>query len=203
MKKTVLLLLVLTLAVGAFTQERHMTIVQHGGGAETIGPMPPMPPLRGPGGTWWKDSELATKLKLTDQQKQQLEQTFLDYRLKLVDLHADVERQELKLQPLMDADQVNEAQVSTALDSLIAARGRLEKTNAMMNISMRKVLSTEQWKQLQSLRKERFNVMYRREPGRPGEKGMRIHIDGPDDGPGTFEAPVPPPAPGPPPGSDN
>jgi Spy/CpxP family protein refolding chaperone len=203
MKKTLLLLAVLTITIGAFAQEKHMTIVTHGGGPETMGPMPPMPPLRGPGGTWWKDSELATKLKLTDQQKQQLEQTFLDYRLKLVDLHADVERQELKLQPLMDADQVNEAQVSTALDSLIAARGRLEKTNAMMNISMRKVLSIDQWKQLQSLRKERFNVMYHREPGRPGERGTRIRIDGPGEGSGTFETPVPPPAPAPPPGDDN
>ncbi len=199
MKKTLLLLAVLTIAMGAFAQEKHMTIVTRGGGPETMGPMPPMPPLRGPGGTWWKDSELAAKLKLTDQQKQQLEQTFLDYRLKLVDLHADVERQELKLQPLMDADQVNEGQVSAALDSLIAARGKLEKTNAMMNISMRKVLSIDQWKQLQSLRKERFNVMYRREPGHPGEKGMRFKVEAPD-GMGGPEAPTPPP---PPPGDDN
>ena len=197
MKKTLLILAVLSITMGAFAQEKHMTIVTRGGGPETMAPMHPMPPLRGPGGTWWKDSELAAKLKLTDQQKQQLEQTFLDYRLKLVDLHADVERQELKLQPLMDADQVNEGQVSTALDSLIAARGKLEKTNAMMNISMRKVLSIDQWKQLQSLRKERFNVMYRREPGRPGEKGMRFKIQ--DDGMGP-EAPTPPP---PPPGDDN
>jgi Spy/CpxP family protein refolding chaperone len=198
MKKTLLLLAVLTLTITGFAQEKHMTIVtRDGGGPETMGHMPP---LRGPGGTWWKDSELATKLKLTDQQKQQLEKTFLDYRLKLVDLNADVERQELKLQPLMDADQVNKDQVSTALNSLIAARGKLEFANAMMNVSMREILTVDQWKQLQNLRRERFNVMYRREPGGRGEKGTRIRIDRPAEGPGAPDGPTPPP---PPPGDDD
>lgn len=197
MKKTLLLLAVLTITITGFAQEKHMTIVTRGGGPET---MPPMGPMRGPGGTWWKDSELVTKLKLTDQQKQQLEKTFLDYRLKLVDLRAEVERQELKLQPLMDADQVNKDQISNALNSLIAARGKLELTSAMMNVSMREILTVEQWKQLQSLRREHFNVMYRREPGGHGEKGTRFRMERPGEGPGAPEGPTPPP---PPPGEDD
>jgi Spy/CpxP family protein refolding chaperone len=190
MKKTLLLIVVLTLTMAAR--------------AQTLRPMPPrmpdspdgmapMPPVRGFGGNWWKNSELAEKLKLTDQQKQQLEQTFLDYRLKLVDLHADVERQELRLQPLMDADQVNEGQISSQLDALVAARGKLEKTNAMMNVAMRKVLTVDQWKQLRTLREERF-----RRPGGHGEHG-------PEDRMRRGDQPPPPPAvepakPGSPPG---
>jgi Spy/CpxP family protein refolding chaperone len=195
MKKSLLLLAVLTLATLASAQERgQIQVRSFHGGPDTMGPMPP---LRGPGGTWWKDSELATKLKLTEPQKQQLEKTFLDYRLKLVDLHADVEREELKLQPLMDADQVNEGQVSAALDTLIAARGKLEKTNAMMNIAMRKVLSTDQWKQLQSLRAERFHVM--RGPGggtrvlRGPDHAPPPHMEGPGEPPAAPERPTPPP----------
>jgi Spy/CpxP family protein refolding chaperone len=195
MKKMLLLLAVLTIAITGFAQEKHMTIVTRGGSPETIPPMPPRP-----GGTWWKDSELATKLKLTDQQKQQLERTFLDYRLKLVDLRAEVERQELKLQPLMDADQVNKDQINNALTSLIAARGKLELSSAMMNVSMREILTTDQWKQLQSLRKERFNVMYHREPGGRDEKGTRFRIERPGEGSGAPEGPTPPP---PPPGDED
>jgi Spy/CpxP family protein refolding chaperone len=194
MKKMLLLVAVLTLTMTGFAQEKRMQIMTRGGGPETMPPMRSMA-LRGPGGTWWKDSELAAKLKLTDQQKQQLEKTFLDYRLKLVDLNADVERAELKLQPLMDADQINKEQISAALDNLINARVKLEKTSAMMNVSMREILTTDQWKQLQSMRRERFNVMYRREPGR-GEKGTRIRIEGPGDGPGVPETPLTPPPPG-------
>lgn len=162
MKKTLLLLAVLTLTATLWAQGPGPGPFPQGRGPEHMGPMPPRHGMAG--GSWWKNSEIAEKLNLTDQQKQQLESTFLDYRLKLVDLRADVERQELKLQPLMDADQVNEAQVSSQLDALLAARGKLEKANAMMMISMRKVLTADQWKQLRTLRTERFRTG-RREMG--------------------------------------
>ncbi len=171
MKKTLLLIAVLTLTTLALGQDptpgpgpmpgpmtRHM---DHGPDG-----MSPMSPVRGFGGGWWRNSELAQKLNLTDPQKQQLEKTFLDYRLKLVDLRADVEREELKLQPLMDADTVNEAQISSQLDTLLGARMKLEKTNAMMNVSMRKVLTADQWKQLRSMREDRFR-------GPRAERGVR------------------------------
>ncbi len=169
MKKTLLLIAVLTLTTMAIAQEAAPGAAP-GPMPRHMGPGPdhmaPMPPIRGFGGSWWKNSELADKLKLTDQQKQQLENTFLDYRLKLVDLRANVEREELKLQPLMDADQLNEAQISSQLDTLLAARMKLEKTNAMMNVAMRKVLTADQWKQLRSLREDRFR-------GPRGERGPR------------------------------
>lgn len=179
MKKTLLLLAVLTLTATLWAQGPGP--VPQGRGPGHMGPMSPMHGMAG--GSWWKNSEVAEKLKLTDQQKQQLESTFLDYRLKLVDLRADVERQELKLQPLMDADQVNEAQVSSQLDAVIAARGKLEKANAMMMISMRKVLTTDQWKQLRNLRTERF---------RTGRREMGTRRGG-TFGPDSQPAPPPPP----------
>jgi Spy/CpxP family protein refolding chaperone len=189
MKRTLLLVAVLTLTMTALAQDpppgpgpmpgtmpRHMG---HDG-------MAPMPPVRGFGGSWWKNSELAQKLNLTDQQKQQLEKTFLDYRLRLVDLRADVEREELKLQPLMDAETLNEAQISSQLDTLLAARMKLEKTNAMMNVSMRKVLTAGQWKQLRSMREDRFRRS--RAARRPGDRGrMR-----PGGTPASADQPTPP-----------
>lgn len=109
-------------------------------------------------GAWWKNSAVAKALNLTDDQQQQLEKNFMDYRLKLVDLRADLERQEILLQPLMDANQLDEAAISKQLDAVIAARGRLEKTNGMMNVSLRKVLTPEQWQKL----KAHFQQMARR-----------------------------------------
>ncbi len=190
MKKTLLLVAVLTLTT--------LAVAQVPGPGPMPGPMPrhmgpgpdgmaPMPPIRGFGGSWWKNSELAQKLNLTDQQKQQLEKTFLDYRLNLVDLRANVEREELKLQPLMDADQVNEAQISSQLDTLLAARMKLEKTNSMMYVAMRKVLTADQWKQLRSLREDRFR-------GRRGERGPRPGRDRRGGTPSTGDQPTPPPA---------
>jgi periplasmic protein CpxP/Spy len=188
MKKTLLLMAVLTLTT--------LAIAQDPGPMPMPGPMPggpghiaPMPPVRGFGGSWWKNSELAEKLKLTDQQKQQLEKTFLDYRLQLVDLRANVEREELKLQPLMDADQLNESQISSQLDTLLAARGKLEKTNAMMNVTMRKVLTADQWKQLRSMREDHFRRP-REDRERRGEMEQRRGRR-----PAAGDQPAPPPAP--------
>lgn len=187
MKRIVLLSAVLVLTTLASAQDRTPPPMQRPGGPGMH--FAPGPPLRGFGGTWWKDSELATKLKLTDPQKQQLEKTFLDYRLKLIDLRADVEREETKLQPLMDADQLNEAQVSSQIDALVAARGKLEKINAMMNVSMRKVLTTDQWKQLQSLREERFRRSRGPRPSREPHGRRGGATPGVDAAPGTDDAP--------------
>lgn len=125
------------------------------------GPQPPRPPRgMGPGmGAWWTNSEVAKKLGLSEAQISQIERTFLEHRLRLVDLRADLEKQELRLQPLIEVDQPDEAKVAAQIDLITAARGRLEKGNAMMMLAIRRVLSIEQWKALQALQQER---------GRPG-----------------------------------
>jgi Spy/CpxP family protein refolding chaperone len=130
------------------------------------GPTPPPQPGMAPRapmappelGKWWKNSDVAAKLQLSDAQIKQIEDTFLDFRLKLIDLHAEVERQEARLQPLIEADQPDEAKVSAQIDLVIAARGKLEKANTMMMLSIRKVLTVEQWKKLQAIQQERMRT---------------------------------------------
>jgi protein CpxP len=135
-------------------------------------------------GKWWKNSEVVKDLQLTDAQLKQIEQTFLDYRLKLIDLHADLERQETKLQPLMDADVPNEQQISTQVDAVVAARAKLEKTNTMMMVAIRRTLSVEQWKKLQEFQQKHMH-----------EQRFLIHHgpDGPMHHGEPMELPPPPP----------
>ena len=106
-------------------------------------------------GAWWKNSEIVSKLQLSEEQVKKIEQTFLDHKLKLIDLQADLEKQELRLQPLLDVDQPDEGKVGAQIDLITAARGRLEKENAMMMLAIRRNLTIEQWKKLQALREER------------------------------------------------
>jgi len=106
-------------------------------------------------GKWWKDSKIAAELKLAPAQITQIEQAFFDHRLKLIDLRADLEREETRLQPLMEADQVDEAKVSAQIDLVLAARGRLEKAHTMMMLALRRSLSVEQWKKLEAIKQER------------------------------------------------
>jgi hypothetical protein len=107
---------------------------------------------RGELGKWWQNSDIAKKLQLGDGQIGQLDQTFYDHKLKLIDYGAEMEKQDLKLQALLDADVPNEGQVEAQVDQVLAARGKLEREFTLMNLDLRKVLSLDQWRQLKSIR---------------------------------------------------
>ena len=107
---------------------------------------------RGELGKWWQNSEIAKKLQLSDDQVGQLDQTFYDHKVKLIDYGAEMEKQDLKLQSLLDADVPNEGQVEAQVDQVLAARGKLEREYTLMNLDLRKVLALDQWRQLKSIR---------------------------------------------------
>lgn len=141
-------------------------------------------------GAWWKNSEIVSKLQLSEEQAKKISKTFLDHRLKLIDLRADVDKEELRLQPLLDLDQPDESKVGAQIDLITAARGRLEKENAMMMLDIRRYLSIEQWKKLKSLEaaQEGKNVFFIRTNGLRGGPG--VNIEGPPPPPLPQDMPV-------------
>jgi Spy/CpxP family protein refolding chaperone len=106
-------------------------------------------------GKWWKSSEIAQKLQLGDQQIKQLDDIFYEHRLKLIDYQADLEKQDLELQTLLDQDSPSEGSVGSQVDQELSARSKLEREYTMMNLALRKVLSVEQWRQLKTIQGER------------------------------------------------
>jgi Spy/CpxP family protein refolding chaperone len=139
--------------------------------SQTPAPEKPLPPpgvafgtskrvfvMHGEMGKWWKDSKVAQKLQLNDNQISQLDQIFYEHRLKLVDDGAAMEKEDLKLQNLLDADVPNEGEINTQVDRVLSARGKLEREYTFMNLDLRKVLSLDQWKQLKQVREERGPV---------------------------------------------
>ncbi len=160
------------------------------------GPAPMAAPMARPDlGKWWKNSEIAQQIGLSETQINQIEQTFYNHRLQLIDLNADVQRNEARLQPLMEADAVDETKISAQLDQLLAARSRLEKANMMMMISIRKVLTIEQWKKLEEIR-ERREGMHMRGQGmmmRQGPGPEPMEFERMPSGPSKRPAPPRPP----------
>jgi Spy/CpxP family protein refolding chaperone len=125
-------------------------------------------------GAWWKNSEIVSKLQLSQEQVNKISQTYVEHKLKLIDLQADLDKQELRLQPLMDNDLPDSNKVGAQIDLITAARGKLEKENAMMMLDIRRWLSVEQWKKLKSLEAtqgEKQNVLYYRTGGPAGLEG--------------------------------
>jgi Spy/CpxP family protein refolding chaperone len=101
-------------------------------------------------GKWWNNSELVKQLGLTDAQIGQIENVFQHYRAQLMDLHSTLLQQEAVLEPLVEGEHPNAAQVTAQIDKIAQARASLEKLNAQMLLAIRQVLRTDQWKQMRS-----------------------------------------------------
>jgi Spy/CpxP family protein refolding chaperone len=101
-------------------------------------------------GRWWKDPQMVEKLGVTADQQKKMDDIFQQHRLKLIDVTAAVQREEVNLEPMMAADQPDEARIVAQIDKVAQARAELEKANARMLLGIRRVLTPDQWKKLQA-----------------------------------------------------
>jgi Spy/CpxP family protein refolding chaperone len=116
---------------------------------------PNRPPMEhglhaGPRGRWWNNPEMVQKLSLTTDQQKKMDDIFQQSRLKLIDLNASLQKEEVVLEPLVAADQPDESRVLAQIDRVAQARAELEKANARMLLGIRRVLNQDQWKKLQT-----------------------------------------------------
>ena len=140
-------------------------LAQEPGGGMGPGPgfgwhRPPMERAFGPQGAqgrFWNSPRLVEKLKLTDVQRKEFDDIFLQHREKLIDLRASLQKVELALEPLMREEPPNEAKILAQIDKVAQARAELEKANAGFLLAIRGKLTAEQWKLLQADRADRGN----------------------------------------------
>jgi Spy/CpxP family protein refolding chaperone len=145
--------------------------------------------FEGAGGQFWNNPRIVAQLKLTDDQRKVMDGILQDHRMKLVDLHASLKKAELQMQPLMKADQPDQAAILAQIDKVAQARADLEKANARFLLALRGKLTPDQWKQLQTWRE---NHMGRGQDGGWGQGGQRPGMGGPGS---QFhrQMPMPPP----------
>jgi Spy/CpxP family protein refolding chaperone len=138
---------------------------------------------------WWKSPDLAQKLSLTTDQQKRMDDIFQQSRLQLIDLKANVEKQEVMLEPMLAANPPDTNKVLAQIDHVASARAELEKANARMLLGIRGVLSADQWTKLQAEQRENRRMMFRFQPG-PGGPGGGAGFKGPDGfkGPGGPES---------------
>lgn len=137
---------------------------------------------------WW-DSPLARDLNLTESQREQIRSTVRDYRAKLIDLRAAIEKAEIEVEDSFNDDTLNQQRASEAIERLATARGDMIRTFSQMSLKMRTVLTQEQWRELQRRRPRMYGAPGEGPgPGRPGmQRGpMRRGQQGP------ARPPVPP-----------
>lgn len=118
-------------------------------------------------GRWWNNPKIVERLKLTDEQRKSFDEILLQHEETLIDLRANLEKAELKMEPLISADQPNEAEILAQIDKVAQARAELEKANARFLLAIRSKLTPEQWKQVRE-----FRANHRRGHGEWGHGGQ-------------------------------
>jgi Spy/CpxP family protein refolding chaperone len=129
----------------------------------------------GPPGIWWHNADLIQKLALTPDQQKKMDDILQQSKLQLIDLRANVEKQEVLMEPMLAANPPDTNKILAQIDQTAQARAELEKANAKMLLGIRNVLTPDQWTKLQAEEREH----------------RRIRIRGGSDGPGIQSAPAP------------
>lgn len=97
---------------------------------------------------WW-DSPIANDLNLSEDQKRQIRSIVQEYRDRLIDQRAALQKAELQFADLFAEQSPNPARVDTVIEQLVAARTELMRTMSRMTLRLRGVLTPEQFQELQ------------------------------------------------------
>jgi Spy/CpxP family protein refolding chaperone len=100
---------------------------------------------------WWKNAATTQSLRLALDQLKKMDEVFQQSRLKLIDLNAALEREEVTLEPLVAAETLDESRMTAEIDRVGQARAELERANGRMLLGIRKLLTPEQWSKLSQL----------------------------------------------------
>jgi Spy/CpxP family protein refolding chaperone len=110
---------------------------------------------------WW-DTPIVKDLNLSADQTTNIRSVVKEYRSKLIDLRAAVEKAEGDLEDQFNEESVDTHKANDAIDRLVAARAEMTKTISQMSLRLRGVLTADQWRELQ-----------KRRPSRQGNQSFR------------------------------
>jgi Spy/CpxP family protein refolding chaperone len=103
-----------------------------------------------PPGKWWRRAEIVTRLSLTEDQQNKLEDIFRKSANDLIDLRGAVEKENIALRGELDSPQLNRQSIQRIANRLSDARSRLFERELMMLVDMRGVLTETQWNTMRS-----------------------------------------------------
>lgn len=127
-----------------------------------------------PRGKWWKNERAARQLRLTPDQVDRLDGIATEAARRLIDLRAEAEKATITLRDELDRDEIDREAVTRAVEILNEARGAMFEQEVLTLVSIRGVLTSEQWGKLRdhlhNERRDRRQMMERRRRGGPGPR---------------------------------
>jgi Spy/CpxP family protein refolding chaperone len=107
-----------------------------------------------PHGKWWHDSKMSKHLDLSKEEKNSLDEQFVETHRKMIDLKGNVEKERFELENLLESETLNENAVMEQFERLEKARTALavERFNFLMHV--RKTLGFERFQTIKMLHKK-------------------------------------------------
>jgi Spy/CpxP family protein refolding chaperone len=103
------------------------------------------------GGKWWQSKRITEELKITDNEKSQLNETYTAGRRELITLKSNVERERFELDNLLDQKDAKKKDIVDQFNRLEAARSNLSAERFNLLLGVRDIVGIERYQQLKIL----------------------------------------------------
>lgn len=110
-----------------------------------------LPPLNE---KWWKNPQVVKQLKLTTRQIDQIEKALGEYRNKLINLKAELDRRMEDLSRLESKEKIDEATLKAQIRQTFAAKAELETAKTSLQLKIKDILTAEQQAKLHEIYKD-------------------------------------------------
>jgi Spy/CpxP family protein refolding chaperone len=104
---------------------------------------------------WWNTPTYMEALKLTDGEIRQLNQVYETSSLEMIELKGQVEAARLKLEFMLEKEDLDESAIETQYNRLEASRAALGKERFEFYVHVRKIIGPQRFSQLMEIFKAR------------------------------------------------
>lgn len=104
-------------------------------------------------GKWWDDPKMSEQLNLTDKEKADLDEQYVESQRKLIELKSSVERERFELDTLLEKEKLDEDATNNQFMKLEKARNSLSAEYFKFILQSRKILGKERFRDWKMKRK--------------------------------------------------
>lgn len=94
--------------------------------------------------SWWTNPRVAERLNLSPDQQKRIESRLYESGQTLIELRASAQKAQLELSRLLAAEEIDDAEVRSALDRVTQAHCAIERERNLTRVEIAKVLSRDQ-----------------------------------------------------------
>ena len=94
---------------------------------------------------------MVKKLNLSDAQVTQLDKLVSDQHQQMMALGQNMEAESTKLKGLLNTEHLDDTLINAQVEQVMAARAKMERQFTQLLLETRKVLTIEQWRQLEAM----------------------------------------------------